>query len=120
MTYFSGRLSPAMQSVVDLLTIDGDMEAREIAEMTGLSVKTLVQSGYLARMVKMGAIRITGYVRTEGIPAAIYSVTKGKNAPMPETMTLAERSRRWRARVGYGTAEYKRAIALRELARITA
>jgi hypothetical protein len=120
MSHFSGRLTPAMQSVVDILTQDGDMEAREIAEMTGLSIKTLVTSGYLARMVTMGVIRVSGYERSGGEPTAVYSVTKGRNADAPATMTLAERSRRWRERVGFGTNEYRRAMALRELARITA
>lgn len=49
MSRFIERLTPSMKVVVATLTKDGDMEAREIAEMTGLSVKTLVTSGYLAR-----------------------------------------------------------------------
>lgn len=120
MTYFSGRLSPAMQSVIDLLAKDGDMEAREIAEMTGLSLKTLVQSGYLARMVAMGVIRVSSYERSGGVPTPTYSVTKGKNATRPARMTEAQRSRRWRKLVGFGTKEFKQSRALRELARITA
>lgn len=120
MSRFSGRLTPGMKSVVEVLADDGDMEAREIAEMTGLSIKTLVQSGYLARMVEMGAIRVSSYERSGGDPTPTYSVTKGANATPPARMTEAQRSRRWRKLVGFGTPEFKRARALRELARLTA
>jgi len=119
MSHFSGRLTPGMKSVIATLTDDGDMEAREIAEMTGLSLKTLVTSGYLSRMVEMGAIRISSYERSGGDPTPTYSITKGKNANPPARMTEAQRSRRWRKLVGFGTKEFKRARALRELARIT-
>ena len=120
MSKFSGRLTPAMKGVIEVLTLDGDMEAREIAEMTGLSIKTLVTSGYLARMVEMGAIRISSYERSGGDPTPTYSIKPGKNATPPARMTEAQRSRRWRKLVGFGTKEFKRARALRELARITA
>lgn len=120
MSHFSGRLTPAMKTVIDVLHQDGDMEAREIAEMTGLSIKTLVAGSYLARMVEMGAIRISGYERSGGDPTPTYSITPGKNATPPARMTEAQRSRRWRATVGFGTKEFKRARALRELARIMA
>lgn len=120
MSRFIERLTPSMKVVVATLTQDGDMEAREIAEMTGLSIKTLVTSGYLARMVEMGAIRVSSYERSGGDPTPTYSVTKGKNAIPPARMTEAQRSRRWRKLVGFGTKEFKRARALRELVRLTA
>lgn len=119
MSRFIEHLTPGMKVVVATLLQDGDMEAREIAEMTGLSIKTLVQSGYLARMVEMGAIRVSSYERSGGDPTPTYSVTKGKNANPPARMTEAQRSRRWRKLVGFGTNEFKRARALRELARVT-
>jgi hypothetical protein len=109
-----------MKSVVEVLAADGDMEAREIAEMTGLSIKTLIDGSYLNQMIKMGAIRISRYERSGGDPTPTYSVTKGKNSTPPARMTEAERSRRWRKTVGFGTVEFKRSRALRELVRITA
>lgn len=120
MSRLSGRLTPGMKSIIEVLTEDGDMEAREIAEMTGLSIKTLIDGSYLNQMIRMGAIRISSYERSGGDPTPTYSVTKGKNATPPARMTEAERSRRWRKTVGFGTVEFKRARALRELARITA
>ena len=121
MSRFIERLTPGMKSVVEVLTADGDMDAREIAEMTGLSLKTLVDGSYLNQMIRMGAIRISRYERSRsGEPTATYSVTPGKNAAPPARMTEAERSRRWRKTVGFGTVEFKRSRALRELARLTA
>ena len=115
------HITPAMQSVIDTLTEDGDMEAREIADMTGLSLKTLVDGSYLNQMIRMGAIRISKYERSRsGEPVATYSVTPGKSAVPPARMTEAERSRRWRKTVGFGTAEFKRGRALRELLRVMA
>lgn len=120
-TQFSGRITPVMQRVLDALARDGDMEAEALADASCTCHNTLSGGGYLRKMLAMELIRVSGWKRNApGAPTPIYSVTPGKSVKPPRVYSRSERTKRWRVKVGYRSAEYARRQALKELVRITA
>lgn len=113
------HLTPLMRRIVHALEREGDMDARELADAACTCYDTLSGGGYLRKMLSQELIRVSGWRRNyPGAATPIYSVTPGKSAQKPPPISRSERARRWRKRVGYYSAEYRRRVALRELVKI--
>lgn len=120
-TQFSDRITPVMRRVLNALTEHGDMDAADLADAACTCHNTLSGGGYLRRMLDLGIIRIAKWERNApGAPTPIYSASLGVSVKPPRVYSRSERTKRWRVKVGYRSAEYARRQALKELARITA
>lgn len=120
-TKFSCRITPVMRRILAALTEHGDMDAIDLADAACTCRNTLSGGGYLRKMLDIELIRVSRWKRNApGAPTPIYSVTPGKSVNPPRVYTRSERTKRWRVKVGYRSAEYGRRQALKELARITA
>ena len=115
------RITPVMQRVLDALNRDGDMDAHDLADAACTCGNYLSGGGLLRKMMELKLIRVSKYRRNNpGAPTPIYSTTPGESAKPPRVYSTSERTRRWRVKVGYRSAEYMQRIALKQLARITA
>lgn len=113
-------MTPIMQRIIAALTERGDMSAHELAEAACTCHNTLSGGGYLRKMLDTNLIRVSKWERNApGAPTPIYSVTPGKSVNPPRVYTRSERTKRWRVKVGYRSAEYRRGQSLKELVRIT-
>lgn len=120
-TQFSDRITPVMQRIIDALAQHGDMDAADLADAACTCHNTLSGGGYLRKMVERELIRVARWQRNApGAPTPIYSVTPGKSAKPPRSYSASERTKRWRVKTCYRSAEYARRQALAELVRITA
>ena len=120
-TQFSGRITPVMQRVLDALARDGDMDAEDLAAAACTCHNTLSGGGYLKKMLDLKLIRVSAWKRNApGAPTPIYSISEGESIKPPRAYSRVERTRRWRVKVGYRSAEYARRQALKELVRIMA
>lgn len=119
-TQFSGRITPVMRRVIDALERDGDMDVKELADAACTSLNTLSNGGYLRKMLEMKLIRVSKYLRNSpGAATPIYSTSPGVSAKPPRVYSRSERTKRWRVKAGYRSAEYRRGQSLKELVRIT-
>lgn len=116
------NITPVMRRILSALDQHGDMDANDIAESACCSYETLTGGSYLRKMVDAELIRIVKYERAlrSGPAVPIYSVTPGRNASRPKPYSDAEKCRRWRNRVGYGSSRWHNGKALAALVRITA
>lgn len=120
-THFKGRITPVMQRVLDALDRDGDMDAEDLAAAACTCHNTLSGGGYLRKMLAMELIRVSRWKRNApGAPTPIYSTSAGKSVNPPRAYKASERTKRWRVKVGYRSAEYARRQALKDLVRIMA
>lgn len=114
------NLSPGMRRILIALDRDGDMGIDEIAEAVPLARNTLDGGRYLTALLSVGLIRVSRWERQDrsGPPRAIYSISPGKSKPKPRPYTAAQKCRRWKRRVGYRSAEWRRNQSLKQLTRI--
>lgn len=114
-------MTPVQKRILSALEKHGDMMVDEIAEAACCSVETLTGGGYMRKLVQMELVRVARWVRSSTGPAApVYSIKPGKSAERPRPYTDAEKSRRWRRRAGYRSAEWKTRKTMEQLVRITA
>ena len=119
-TKFSNRITPVMQRIIDALSEHGDMDAYDLADAACTCHNSLSGGGYLKKMLERKLIRVVKWQRNApGVPTPIYSVTPGASIKPPRTYSASERTKRWRVKVGYRSAEYARRNALKELVSIT-
>ena len=120
-TQFNGRITPVMQRILDALERDGDMDAHDLADAACTCHNSLSGGGYLRKLITLGFIRVSAYRRNyPGAPTPIYSITEGDPATPPKRFSCAKRTKRWRQKVGYRSAEYRQRQTMKELVRITA
>ena len=120
-TQFSDRITPIMRRILAALNEHGDMDAADLADAACTCRNTLSGGGYLRKMLELDLIRVSAWRRNApGAPTPIYSVTPGKSAKPPRSYSASERTKRWRVKTCYRSAEYARRQALAELVRITA
>lgn len=114
------NLTPSMRRIVMALEREGDMDSEEIAEAAHVGINTLSGGGYLQTLMLMKKIRVARWVRNlNGGPTPIYSASPGENKPRPKPYTGAEKSRRWRKRVGYRSQAWHAARRSAELVKVT-
>lgn len=93
------RNSPGMELVVSVLQRHGPTGFVELAELTGLSLHTIRNSGYLNALRAQKRVHICGWRRArQGPMTPIYAAGAGSDAPRPESFSSAEKSRRYRER----------------------
>lgn len=116
------KLTPSLRRILTALEQHGDMEADEIAERACVAPSTLSGGGYLTKLLTLELIRVSKWRRQDfsGPPVPTYSVTPGESKPKPKPYTAAQKSRRWKQRVGYRSAEYMARKRVDQLLRITA
>lgn len=115
-TQFNGRITPVMQRCLDALSRCGKMDAAELAEAACTCHNTLSGGGYLKKMQALGLIRIAAWRRNApGAPTPIFGLGNAPAAKVPQFYTPAQRTRRWRQKVGYRTPEWETRQALKRL-----
>lgn len=120
-TQFSDRITPIMRRILAALNEHGDMDAADLADAACTCRNTLSGGGYLRKMLELDLIRVSAWRRNApGAPTPIYSTSPGVSVKPPRVYSRSERTKRWRVRVGYRSAEYGRRQALKALARVTA
>lgn len=93
-----------------------DMEPEELADAAITCHATLSGGGYLRKLEAAGLIRVAKWKRNSpGAPTPIYSRSPGKSVRPPPVYSNSERTRRWKRKVGYGSAEHARRKALKDL-----
>lgn len=93
------RAAPGMDLIVNALLRRGPMSYPEIAAVTGLSLHTIKNSGYLSALRTQRRVHICDWRRArKGPMTPIYDAGAGSDAPKPETFSSAEKSRRYRER----------------------
>lgn len=115
------KLTPSMRRILIALDREGDMDAAEIADAACVSANTLSGGGYLTKLLVLRLIRVSRWQRQEGSsgpPRPVYSTTPGENARKPRPYTNGQKSRRWKKRVAYRSAQWKATQALKELANL--
>lgn len=104
----SHNLTPSMRRILRALDQHGDMEADEIAERACVALSTLSGGGYLTKLLMLGMVRVSHWRRQDrsGPFIPTYSVTPGDSKPKPRPYSAAEKSRRWKQKVGYKSKSY--------------
>lgn len=120
------KLTPSLRRILRALDEHGDMEAPEIAEAACVGVNTLSGGGYLTKLLTMELIRVSRWERADkcGPFRPVYSTSPGESEKKPAVYTAAQKTKRWRKKVGYLSPEWKSRQQARhsmnELLRITA
>lgn len=101
-------MTPSMRRILRALDEHGDMEPDEIAERAHVALSTLSGGGYLTKLLMLKLVRVSRWRRQDrsGPFVPTYSVTPGDSKPKPRPYTAAEKSRRWKQRVGYKSKAY--------------
>ena len=95
----TNRDAPGMELIVDALVRFGNLTYREIAQLTGLSLHTVKNSGFLDALIAQQRIHIAQWKRSRNGPmSAVYGAGPGRNAEKPPALNAAEKSRRHRLR----------------------
>lgn len=95
----SERKTPGMELVVSALEKHGPAGYVELAELTGLSVRTIKNSGYLSALRAQKRVHVCDWRRARRGPMTpIYAAGAGRDAPKPERFSSAEKNRRYRQR----------------------
>jgi len=90
-----------MQSILATLERCGSLTYRGIAELSGLSLNTVKNSGYLDALIVQGRIHIGGWRRSSHGPMSpLYVLGSGEAVSKPQSLTGAEKCSRHRARLG--------------------
>lgn len=103
------KLTPSLRRILIALKRDGDMDAAGISAAAHVGGNTLSGGGYLTKLLTMKLIRVSKWVRAEksGPFRPIYSVSPGESKPKPEAYTAGEKTRRWRQKARYRSAEWR-------------
>ena len=102
------KLSPSLRRILLALDRHGDLGYDDIAERAHVAPATLRDGGYMLRLHIMQLVRVSRWIRSEsgGPPSPVWSVSPGESKRKPKPYTDAQKSRRYKQRIGYGTPEY--------------
>jgi len=88
------REAPGMKQLLEVIERYGPVDYRQAAQLCGLAINTVKNSGYLAALVAQRKIHIAGWRRSRsGPPCPLYDIGAGKPAEQPPRLTSAERTR---------------------------
>jgi hypothetical protein len=94
------REAPGMQSILATLERCGSLTYREIAGLSGLSLNTVKNSGYLDALIAQGRIHVGGWRRSSHGPMSpLYAYGPGEAVPRTQSLTGAQKCSRHRARI---------------------
>lgn len=120
-TEFNGRPTPVMLRIVAALERCGKLDAHELAGEACTCHNSLSGGGNLKKMQEMGLIHVAAWRRNSpGAPTPLFCAGPGAPAKPPRAYKPAERTKRWRQKVGYRTPEWETRQALKQLVNLQA
>lgn len=94
------RDAPGMAQLLAVIEKHGPIDYREAARLSGLSINTVKNAGYLEALMAQRKIYISGWRRGRNGPMrAVYESGDAANQPKPATYTPAEKSESYRRRL---------------------
>ena len=108
----TNRDAPGMRRIVATLARFGALDYRQIAELSGLSVNTLKNSGFLDALIVQQRIHVAAWKRSpKGPMSPVYRLGADAAAPRPDPLNAAEKSRRQRQRAQADRGSWRSQIA---------
>ena len=117
----TNRSAPGMDTIVSALERYGALTYREIAQFSGLSPNTVMNSGFLDALIAQRRIHIVDWRRGAlGPMRPVYASGDGPAAPKPVVLSHAQRSERYRERERIKTHGLGMAVQIADIKRAVA
>jgi hypothetical protein len=113
----AGKVTPAMQRILDLLGMRTPLSPKEIAKDAFVALTTLEGGGYLKMMKELGLIHVDGWLKNHnGFTTPLYAVGAQEDCPRPKFHSV-DRDSRGMAKIVAALHQHGK-LGFRELARL--